>query len=192
MGCQQSFWPIARLGRDLAFTVEELRFFQVLTEGRWWRRPGPGGVKSDAQVLKKPVQFVLLDESFGSFHLFMAAGTEFWVDRPGAQDQGSPLDPFARLGLFGQLLDLAFLFRIEMAQGVGEVARIGDLVLPGSRDVLHPISEEVVSVLPDLGNGPGRGEPDLPGCLHVGKMLEGKRCRNSLSRAGWSQNPRAK
>ena len=43
----------------------------------------------------------------------------FWVDRPGAQDKGSPLDPFARLGLFGQLLDMAFLFGIQVAQGVG-------------------------------------------------------------------------
>ena len=71
----------------------------------------------------------------------------FWVDRPGAQDKGSPLDPFARLGLFGQLLDMAFLFGIQVAQGVGEVASIGNLVLAGARDVLHPDQPEDASVL---------------------------------------------
>ena len=115
---------------------------------------------------------MLLDESLGSFHLFLTAGTELWVNRPGAQDQSAPLDPFARPGFFGQLLDLAFLFGIQVAQGVGEVASVGDLVLAGARDVLHPIGEEVISVLPNLGDRPGRGEPDLPGGLHVGQMLK--------------------
>ena len=100
----------------------ELRFFQVLTDRSWWRRAGPGGVKSDAQVLEQSVQFVLLDESFGSFHLLLTSPEgEFWVHCPGAQDQGFPFDPFARLGLLGRFLDLAFLFGIQVAEGVGEV-----------------------------------------------------------------------
>ena len=57
-------FPVIPVGRELAFTVGELRFFQVLTEGRWWRRAGPGGVKSDAQVLEQSVQLVLLNEGF--------------------------------------------------------------------------------------------------------------------------------
>ena len=58
---------------------------------------------------------MLLDESLGAF------------DRPGAQDQSAPLDPFARPGFFGQVLDLAFPFGIQVAQGVGESAnrRVG-------------------------------------------------------------------
>ena len=75
---------------------------------------------------------MLLNQGFGPFHLFLTAGTQFRVDRPGAQDQGSPLDPFARFGFFGQLLGLALLFGIQVAQGVGEVASIGNLVLAGA------------------------------------------------------------
>ena len=67
----------------------------------------------------------------------------FWVDRPGSQDQDAPLDPFARPGFFGQVLDLAFPFGIQVAQGVGEVASIGHLVLAGPWD--------------DLGCGQRRG-----------------------------------
>ena len=115
----------------------------------------------------------------GSFHLFVAAGTEFWVDRPGSQDQGAPLDPFARLGFFSRFLSLAFLFRIQVAQGVDEVASIGHLVLAGARDVLHPdqpedasVLQKVIGVLPHLGDGPRRREPDLAGGLHIGQMLQ--------------------
>ena len=63
---------------------------------------------------------MLLKERPGSLHLFVATRTKFRVDRPGPQNQGAPLDPFARLGLFGQLLDLAFLLGIKVAQGIGE------------------------------------------------------------------------
>ena len=83
----------------------------------------------------------------GSFHLFVAAGTEFWVDSPGSQDQGAPLDPSASIGLFGQLLDLAFLFRIEVAQRIREPSCVRDLVLAGARDLLHPDQPEDASVL---------------------------------------------
>ena len=115
---------------------------------------------------------MLLNQGFGSFHLFLTVGTQFRVDGPGTQDQSAPLDPFARFELFGQLLGLALLFRIQVAQGVGEVASIGNLVLAGARDVLHPLCEEVIGVLPNLGDGPGRREPDLSGCLYVGQMLQ--------------------
>ena len=77
-------------------------------------------------------------------------------------------------GSVSQFLILAFLSEIEMARGVGEVASIGKLVLAGARDVLHPLCEEVVSVLPHFGDGPGRRKPDLASGLHVGQMLEGQ------------------
>ena len=83
----------------------------------------------------------------GAFHLFVTTGTEFWVDSPGSQDQGAPLDPSASIGLFGQLLDLAFLFRIEVAQRIREPSCVRDLVLAGARDVLHPDPQEDASVL---------------------------------------------
>ena len=106
MSCEWSFWSIATLGRslvrllfpvipvgrDLAFTVGKLRFFLVLTEGGWWRRTGPGGVKSDAQVLEQSVQFMLLNQGrslgtklHGPFHHFLTVGTQFRVDGPGTQ-----------------------------------------------------------------------------------------------------------
>ena len=46
---------------------------------------------------------------------------------------------------FGEFLaigaHMAFLFGAQVAQGVGEVASIGNLVLAGARDVLHPVCE---------------------------------------------------
>jgi hypothetical protein len=93
----------------------------------------------------------------GSLHLLVAAWTEFRSDGPGSPDHGAhtlalsgssertpagPLDPLARFKLLGLLLNgfrLAVLLGIEIAQGVGEPACVGDLVLFGSRDVLHPI-----------------------------------------------------
>ena len=66
----------------------------------------------------------------GAFHLFVTTGTEFWVDSPGSQDQGAPLDPSASIGLFGQLLDLAFLFRIEVAQRIREPSCVRTWLCP--------------------------------------------------------------
>ena len=51
------------------------------------------------------------------------------------------------LGFSGQLLDLAFLFRIEVAQRIREPSCVRDLVLAGTRDVLHPGPLEDASVL---------------------------------------------
>ena len=44
---------------------------------------------------------------------------------------------------FRSIFYLAVPFGIEVAQGVGEIASISNLVLAGSRYVLHLISEEV-------------------------------------------------
>jgi len=45
----------------------------------------PCGIEADAQVLEQSLQLMLLKERPGSFHLFVAAGTEFRVDS--AQDR---------------------------------------------------------------------------------------------------------
>lgn len=49
-----------------------------------------------------------------------------------------------------RLLSLAFRFGIQVAQGVGEVASIGHLMLAGARDVLYPDPLEDASVLRKL------------------------------------------
>jgi len=39
--------------------------------------PWPRGIEADAQVLEQSLQLMFLKERPGSFHLFVAAGTEF-------------------------------------------------------------------------------------------------------------------
>ncbi len=119
---------------------------------------------------------MLLKERPRSLHLFVATWTALGVDGPAPQDQGAPLHPFARLGLFGQLLDLAFLLGIEIAQCIGEVACVGDLMLARSGDVLNPI-QEVMGMGPNFGDGAGRRVAHFTGGFHVGQMLEWQRRR---------------
>lgn len=119
---------------------------------------------------------MLFVECFGTLHFLAALGAKFGVDRPAAQDEGAPLyppggfGPFWFIGFFRRLW-----FRIEVAESIGEMACVGYLMLSRSGDVLNPVREEIVGVLPHLGGGFGRRVADLAGGFDVGQMFERKR-----------------
>jgi hypothetical protein len=66
------------------------------------------------------------------------------------------------------------LLGAEIAQGVGEITRVGDLVLPCSGDVLNEIGQEIHRVGPGLAGAVWVLVVHLAGALHVAQPLEGK------------------
>ena len=92
---------------------------------------------------------MLFVEGFGTFHLLAALWAKFGVDRPAAQDEGAPLYPPGGLGHFWFISFFRGLWlRIEVPESIGEMACVSYLMLARSGDVLYPIREEIIGVLP--------------------------------------------
>lgn len=101
----------------------------------------------DPQVVQKAVELSLVTQRTSSLHDEPAARAKFWVDPPGPQDQSSPTGPLAAERGSRIILSLSLSVRLEnscwfqLAQRVGEVTRVGYLVLAGPGDVLDEVRE---------------------------------------------------
>jgi len=155
---------------DLAIVLGEVGVIQVQMGRLRWGRPGSGIVRfpgfsgagaSGRCLAALPVRLGLWSAS----SLCRTWGIALGQLSPATQNQGTPLDPPA-LGLFrllGVVLndEVFFLAGVQVAQCIGEPASVGhrlrcSLVLSGVQNVLNPIRQEIKSMIPHLGSGPGR------------------------------------